>query len=160
MKRAWVALSLVFLSIGNASAQSAVWLLAGFIDGNPDRTIRVAVERSGDTTTIRSFDGGRVVGESVLDENGNPFSYRTFAGGGAAPFEATVGGGRRIAARSGGREWNIKSQNAIVLSDSLARMFWLHVYRYWFSAEDFRFLAYEGRMADNRISRTENNPAN
>jgi hypothetical protein len=223
MKRALVAVSLIFFSIGNASAQSAEWLLAGFIDGNPDRTIRVAIERSGATTMIRSFDGGRAVSESVLDENGNPFSYRIFAADGATSFEATVGDGRRIAARSGGREWNMKSQNAIVLSDPsnfwvfslwlsrepgfkekgfslyqerenrivgmrlrncgieaitvgekiirayrldmslsdpLARMFWPHVYRYWFSTEDFRFLAYEGRMADDRISRTENNPAN
>ena len=223
MKRALIAVSLVLLGMGNASAQSMEWRLAGFVDGNPDRTIRVTVERNGATTRVRSFDGSRAVSESVLDENGNPFSYRTFAGEGAISFEATVGGGRRIAARSGGREWSLKSQNAIVLSDPsnfwvfslwlsrepgfneksfslfqdrenrlvgmrlrnsgietitigeqicrayrldmslsdpLARMFWPHVYRYWCSAEDFRFLAYEGRMADGRISRTENNPAN
>jgi hypothetical protein len=223
MKRALVAISLIFLSIVNASAQSAEWRLAGFVDGNPDRTIRVLIEGSGATTMIRSFDGGRAVSESALDENGNPFSYRTFAGDGTTSFEATVGDGRRIAARSGGREWNMKSQNAIVLSDPsnfwvfslwlsrdpsfmeksfslyqesanrlagmrlrnsgiqtitvgekilrvyhldmslsdpLAKMFCPHVYWYWFSAEDFRFLAYEGRMADNRISRMENNPAN
>jgi hypothetical protein len=45
-------------------------------------------------------------------------------------------------------------------SDPLARMSWPHVYRYWFFVESFRFLVYEGRMADNRISRTEYNPAN
>jgi hypothetical protein len=223
MKRALVAMALIFLCIVNASALSAEWRLAGFIDGNPDRTIRVTIERNGATTMIRSFDGGRAVSESVLDENGNPFSHCTFARDGTTSFEATAGDGRRIAARSGGREWNMKSQNAIVLSDPsnfwvfslwlsrepgfkeksfslyqesenrlvgmrlrnsgiqtitvgekilrayrldmslsdpLARMFWPHVYRYWFSAEDFRFLAYEGRMGDNRISRTENNPAN
>jgi hypothetical protein len=34
------------------------------------------------------------------------------------------------------------------LSDPLARMFRPHLYRYWFSAEDFHFLAYKGRMGD------------
>ena len=157
--------------------------------------------------------------ESILDGNGNPFSYRTFARDGAASLEMIVRDGRRIAAQSGGRTWNLEARNAIVLSgpstfwvfqswlsrdprfteksfsfyqdsekklvgmrlrnagietisvggtslrayrldmtlaDPLARMFWPHVYRYWFSAEDFRFLAHEGRMADRRISRTEN----
>ena len=223
MKRALVAMALIFLTIASASAQSAQWRLAGFIDGNPGRMMCVLIERNGARTTIQSSDGGRLVSESVLDENGNPFSLRTFALDGTTSFEATVGDGRRIAARSGRREWSMKSQNAIVLSDPsnfwvfslwlsrepgfkeksfslyqesenrlvgmrlrncgiqtitvgekilracrldmslsdpLARMFWPHVYWYWFSAEDFRFLAYEGRMGDNRISRTENNPAN
>lgn len=223
MKKALVAMSLIVLGIVNASAQSAEWRLAGFIDGNPDRTMCVLIERNGARTTIQSSDGGRPVSESVLDENGNPYSLRTFAGDGTTSFEATVGDGRRIAARSVGREWNMKSQNALVLSDPsnfwvfslwlsrepgfkeksfslyqesenrlvgmrlrntgiqtitvgeknlpayrldmslsdpLARIFWPHVYRYWFSAEDFQFVAYEGRMGDNRISRTENNPAN
>jgi hypothetical protein len=223
VKRIIFVVSLVISGIVLASAQSVEWRLAGFVDGNPDRAIRATIERNGATTMVRCFDGDRAVSESVLDENGNPFSYRTFAADGATSFEATVGDGRRIAARSGGREWIMRSQNPIVLSDPsnfwvfslwlshepgfkeksfslyqesanrlvgmrlrncgieaitvgekiirayrldmslsdpLARMFWPHVYRYWFSTEDFRFLAYEGRMADDRISRTENNPAN
>jgi hypothetical protein len=223
LKEAFLAMSLVLLGIVGASAQSTEWRLAGFIDGNPDGTIRVTIEGNGATTTIQTFDDGGAVSESVLDGNGNPLSYRTFARDGSASLEMIVSDGRRIVARSGGRTWNQESRNAIVLpgpstfwvfsiwlsrdprftersfsfyqdserklvgmrlrnagiemitvggetlrayrldmtlADPLARLFWPHVYRYWFSTEDFRFLAYEGRMADDRISRTENNPAN
>jgi hypothetical protein len=45
----------------------------------------------------------------------------------------------------------------MALSDPIGRIFWPHVYRYWFSADDFGFLAYEGLLADKRLSRTENN---
>jgi hypothetical protein len=41
------------------------------------------------------------------------------------------------------------------IPDPLARIFWPYSYNYWYSAEDFRFLAYEGPLADRRISRTE-----
>ena len=207
------------LCIAGAFAQSTEWSLAGFIDGVPDGSVGVTIERSGATTTVRSFDDGRTVSESTLDENGNPFSYRTFARDGAVSLEMIVSDGHRIAARSAGCTWSLETRNTIVLSgpstfwvfqswlsrdprfseksfsfyqdsekklvgmrlrnagietieiggtslrayrldmtlaDPLARMFWPHVYRYWFSAEDFRFLAYEGRMADRRLSRTEN----
>jgi hypothetical protein len=223
MKEAFLAMSLLLLSIASASAQSTEWRLAGFIDGNPDGTIRVTIERNGATTTVRSFDDGGPVSESVLDGNGMPLSYRTFARDSAASLEMTVSDGRRIAARSGGRAWNQESRNAIVLpgpstfwvfslwlsrdprfsergfsfyqeserklvgmrlrnagietitvggenlrayrldmtlADPLARLFWPHVYRYWFSAADFCFLAYEGKTADSRLSRTESSPAN
>lgn len=221
MKDAFLAMALMVLSIVSASAQSTEWRLAGFIDGIPDGTIRVTIERTAVTTTVRSFVDGRAVSESILDRNGNPFSFRTFARDGAASLELIVSDGRRIAAQSGGRVWNLESRDAIVLpgpctfwifsmwlsrdprfieksfsfyqdgqkklvgmrlrnagietitvggeslrafrldmtlADPLARMFWPHVYRYWFSAEDFRFLAYEGRMVDRRLSRTENTP--
>jgi hypothetical protein len=220
MKKAWIATALICSSITYVSAQSEEWRLAGFIDGNPDRTFHVIIDQKGPTTTIRSFDGGSAVSTSSLDENGNPFLFRKFALDNSPIFEATVADGRRIAARSGGRERTVKSPNAIVLtdpssfwvfslwlsrnpafmeesfslyqedenrlvgmrlrntgvemitvgkktlrahrlemalSDPIARLFWPHVYRYWYSADDFRFLAYEGMLADKRLSRTENN---
>jgi hypothetical protein len=220
MKMALIAASLVFSSIACAAAQPVEWRLAGFIDGAADRESRVVIERDGPTTTIKSFDAGNMASTSVIDGNGNPALLRKFAADGSTVFEATVVDERRISARSGGREWSMKSANAIVLtdpssfwvfslwlsrnpgfterrfslyqendnrlvgmklrnagmetitvgkntlrahrlemalSDPIARMFWPHVYRYWFSADDFHFLAYEGMLADGRLSRTERN---
>jgi len=131
MKRALAAMSLVCLAVVSVSAQSAQWRLAGFIDGKPDRTMSVRIDRHGERTTITSIEDGRAISESVLDENGNPISHRTFAWDCTTSSEVTVGEGRRIAARCGGREWNMESQNAIVLSDPFN--FW--VFSLWLSRE-------------------------
>lgn len=54
MKRALVAISLIFLTIVYASAQSAEWRLSGFIDGNPGRDIVVEFQKEGADWTFWS----------------------------------------------------------------------------------------------------------
>lgn len=131
MKKASIATPFLFLAMVHASAQSAWWSLKGFLDGDPDRTMNVLIERNGARTTVRSSDDGRMVSESVLDGDGNPISYRTFAGDGATSLEAAVDDGRGIMVRSRGREWNMISRNDIVLSDP--SNFW--VFSLWLSRE-------------------------
>jgi hypothetical protein len=131
MKTTLIATALICSSIACAAAQSVEWRLAGFIDGIPDRTSIVVIEPTGLDTTIRSFDGASVASASVIDVNGNPSLYRKYAADGTVSFEAAIANGRRIIARSGGREWNGKSPGSIVLTDPSS--FW--VFSLWLSRD-------------------------
>jgi hypothetical protein len=44
----------------------------------------------------------------------------------------------------------------MALSNPVAWLFWPHVYKYWYDADDFHFLAYEGLLGDGKTSRVEN----
>jgi hypothetical protein len=56
--------------------------------------------------------------------------------------------------RVGGRERRVYRLE-MAIPDPLAKVFWPYTYLYWYSADDFRFLAYQGPLADKRISRVE-----
>ncbi len=81
--------------------------------------------------TVSFFDpgGGRLVGMRVRK-------------GGS---ELITVGGRTVAA----------VRIEVSLASPVLRIFWPHVYTYWFAASDSRFLAYEGRDREGRVGRIE-----
>lgn len=135
--------SLVFF----ASAQASTVRLATSWDGGAARLSTPKIEPREGGFLVEVLDGtGRVTGSASFDSGFRPTHY--------APVEMSVKrlGTERLSI--GGRSMDA-ARFEMSLSSGFLKLFWPYASRYWFSTDDMRFLAYEGRDRRGRTVRVE-----